>query len=449
MAAFVSIFCISNKRIRRLRDLKVSCETAKDQRGKHTSYSLPIDVKQKLFEHISSFPPNISHYSGKELKYLPSELNYRKLFTMFTEKHPELKQVSYTTYWLYFKEELPDLRFGQPQVDTCEPLSVKIKSPHLNESAKRVAVADMIVHKRKAKKSYTCIKQEVENKKNKVNDNVLANSFDYMINVSLPKIPVQELFYLRQLTGHIFDINDIQNNTATMFIYHEGQAKRCPDEVCSFLKMFLDNVPDSQKYDELHVYAVHDNYGGQNKNHAFSRFLLSLTDTGRFKHVKQIFPVVGHSYASCDRDFGILKRPLRKSNQLFTVHELTELIIKSSSTHKFMVVEVDESIILDFQSWWPTFYKKSPISNETKRKPKPQPMQFRISSLYHLEYDATEKGVCTAMTCINGVIRNTYNMAHSTHVLVKFPETLLYTDVGVPLTLQLLIVAAATHLCLM
>lgn len=45
-----------------------------------------------------------------------------------------------------------------------------------------------------------------------------------------------------------------------------------------------------KKYDELHVYA--DNCAGQNKNHAVSRFLLALTDTGRFKHVKQIFPVV-------------------------------------------------------------------------------------------------------------------------------------------------------------
>lgn len=30
-------------------------------------------------------------------------------------------------------------------------------------------------------------------------------------------------------------------------------------------------------YDELHVYA--DNYGGQNKNHAVSRFFLAFTDT--------------------------------------------------------------------------------------------------------------------------------------------------------------------------
>lgn len=77
-----------------------------------------------------------------------------------------------------------------------------------------------------------------------------------------------------------------------MFVYHEGQAKRGPDEVCSFFKTFLDNIPADKKYDELLVYA--DNCAGQNKNHAVSRFLLALTDTGRFKHVKQIFPVVGH-----------------------------------------------------------------------------------------------------------------------------------------------------------
>lgn len=91
---------------------------------------------------------------------------------------------------------------------------------------------------------------------------------DFMMNVPLPKIPVQELFYVRQLTGYVFCIQDIKQNKSTIFIYHIGQAKRGPDKVCSLLKQYIDDVP--MTYDKLHVYS--DNCGGQNKNHAVSRF---------------------------------------------------------------------------------------------------------------------------------------------------------------------------------
>lgn len=92
------------------------------------------------------------------------------MFTMLKEKHPELTKVSYTTCWLCFREEFPNLWFGQPQIDTCctcESLNVKMKSPHLNDAAKRVAVTEMNVHKRKAKNYYACIKQEMEDKNTK------------------------------------------------------------------------------------------------------------------------------------------------------------------------------------------------------------------------------------------------------------------------------------------
>lgn len=159
--AFISIFALSCKKIRRLRDLKVNNEIVKDKRGRHTSYTLPDNLKHKICEHISSFPVNISHYSGKEVKYLVSELNYRKMFDLFKDENPEITKICYTTYWQYFRQEFPDLRFDQPQIDTCctcESLNVKIKSPHLNDTAKCVAVAEMMVYKRKAM-HYACIKK--------------------------------------------------------------------------------------------------------------------------------------------------------------------------------------------------------------------------------------------------------------------------------------------------
>jgi len=141
------------------------------------------------------------------------------MFNLFKNKNPEIAKTCYTTYWQYFRREFPDLRFGQLQIDTCctcESLNVKIKSPHLNDAAKRVSVVEMMVHKRKAKKYYACIKKEVEDKQKNVNENGLAITLDYMMNVPLPKIPVREIFYLRQLTDYNFCIQNIKKNKSTI-----------------------------------------------------------------------------------------------------------------------------------------------------------------------------------------------------------------------------------------
>lgn len=245
--------------------------------------------------------------------------------------------------------------------------------------------------------------EELDAKEGK-NTNILALSMDFMINISLPKVPVQELFYLRQLTINVFCIHYIKTNTATIYIHHEGQAKKEPDETCSFLKDFLSVAP---QYDELHLYS--DNCSGQNKNHALSKFLLFLTDTKQFKKVEQFFPVRGHSFLPCDRDFAIIKRALKDHDRIYSIHEITEIVIKSSKTKKFTVVEVDScELIYNFKTWWPRYYKKSPVSQETVHKPRDQRKFFGISSLFHVKYNSAYPGVCFASEFINSAVVHTF-----------------------------------------
>ncbi|KAJ4432403.1 hypothetical protein ANN_21022 [Periplaneta americana] len=70
--------------------------------------------------------------------------------------------------------------FGRPQLDTCcecEELQVRVESPILNETAKRVAEAQLIVHKRKSNKCYASLKQMKEYCKDK--DNEREKSLQY------------------------------------------------------------------------------------------------------------------------------------------------------------------------------------------------------------------------------------------------------------------------------
>lgn len=94
-------------------------------------------------------------------------------------------------------------------------------------------------------------------------------------------------------------------NQATFYTYHEGEAKRGPDEVCSFLKMYIDqNIDPSIK--TLCIFS--DSCGGQNRNHTVIRFWPALTMTGRFHKIVHYFPERGHSFLQCDWDFGTAKK---------------------------------------------------------------------------------------------------------------------------------------------
>lgn len=71
------------------------------------------------------------------------------------------KRLSYKYFWSYFKENYPEIGFWQPVKGVCvicEELNLKIKNTFFNENAKRVAVAELMVHKRKSKKCYASLK---------------------------------------------------------------------------------------------------------------------------------------------------------------------------------------------------------------------------------------------------------------------------------------------------
>lgn len=399
LEAYCNSFGVTEKKVRRIRELKQKGKTPEDKRGKNISFTLSQETKALVREHISSFPVKESHYTGQKKLYLSADLNIKIMHNLYIEKNPNNK-VSYTFYQTFFKENF-SLRFGRPQVDTCitcEQLNLKIKSPHLNEAAKRSAVAELMVHKRRSRKFYEALKHEASDD-GKAEENVLSIAFDYMQNLCLPKVPVQDLFYLRQLTVNVFCITDIKVKSSSIYVYHEGEGRKSPDEVCSFLFDFLKNVPDN--ITELRIFS--DNCPGQNKNQSLTRFMLFLTDSKRFQKIQSFFPVRGHSYLPCDRDFGLIKKVIRRMDRIFSIHEITELIIKSGKVGKFLVTQAQASNILDFKQWWPVFYKKTTISEETKRKPRKERVSFAISKFYHFVFSSECKGYIKAYTTINGL----------------------------------------------
>nr|CAH7764288.1 unnamed protein product [Callosobruchus chinensis] len=165
LKAFLSILFVTEKRLFRIKRLAVLGMSPRDMRGKNTSgNALTEAARLCMREHIESFPKKESHYSGREVYYLDSNINIEKMHNLFKIRYPMYQNISYASYYKFFVENFK-LSFGRPQVDvcgTCETYKIKIKDDYLNETAKRVAVAEYLVHKRRTKKFYDELKSETE-----------------------------------------------------------------------------------------------------------------------------------------------------------------------------------------------------------------------------------------------------------------------------------------------
>nr|CAI5843105.1 unnamed protein product [Callosobruchus analis] len=141
------------------------------------------------------------------------------MYNLFCSKYTDVT-VSYYYYRQFFHENF-NLHFGRPQVDTCtkcEELTLKIKGTQQRRHAEKM------VHER-------C----------KQRNDLGVICFDYIQNLQLPLIPVQDVFYLTQFTVSLFCIHDMRSDKSYFYIYPENAAAKSPNEVCSFLAHFLEN----------------------------------------------------------------------------------------------------------------------------------------------------------------------------------------------------------------
>lgn len=294
------------------------------------------------------------------------------MFRLFRDRYSDLG-INYKFYVKYFKEPF-SIRFGRPQVDTCitcEELSVKIQSSSLNQNARRAAEAELAVHKRRANKFHNKISEVKELIKTR--DDVTAITFDFMQNLPLPCIPVQEMFYLRQLWVNCFGIKNLKTGRSVFYNFHEGVANKGANEVCSMLLHYIDNFL-GENIKQLYIFS--DNCPGQNKNHTLVRFLLS--DSNRFHKITHYFPILPNY-----QDFGVLKRIIKKHDRIYVPDEYYSIMANASP--KFSVFLMQTNQILEFAKWWPTYYKKTCLSNESfgRKVPKERKVSFSVSTYVH------------------------------------------------------------------
>ena len=122
------------------------------------------------------------------------------MYCEFLQQYSGTRTVKYSLYRKVFVTSF-DLVFGNPRTDVCS-ICVKLKSTisDTEDSEKKKDLGtELLVHKMRAKKFYSLLKEEQD-------DSVLTGCFDLTQNQPLPRSPLSETYYSRQLWQFFFGV---------------------------------------------------------------------------------------------------------------------------------------------------------------------------------------------------------------------------------------------------
>lgn len=324
---FLGLLQISAKRVRvvqqKLNEGQISIA---DMRGKHENrpHKIENEVWKMIDEHWSSIPSSQSHYSlnkTKKLYFDNPNLTVKTLYELFKEhfceKTGQLLKMKYSTYHRYFRTNSM-YAFRQPKSDVCDfctQCKIALQA-NPNDSCK----GKYDLHLKKYEKY-----KELKNKyltSCKTDDALLVLEFDFAQNRPLPKLVVNSQFYKRLLWMYIFNIHTHNDDSSAFYWYLESEGEKNCDSVCSLLYDYISKkiTPSTKK-----IVLFSDATGAQNKSVKVTKFLVWLSKMLDVE-IEHIYPVRGHSYCVCDRNFGIYSPKMKKMETIQTSDEYVKVL---------------------------------------------------------------------------------------------------------------------------
>lgn len=316
-----------------------------DKRGGSRTTQNMQEWRDKIREHISSFPSEISHYSRSktESKYLSPDLNVSKMYRAFLEKYcQELPQKPVSRQW-YNQVFLTDfnLSFRVPRVDTCstcDSLSTKVGNTGDNAEKKESQMA-LDFHHRRVECATQAMQADVRNAKH---SDFYVISYDMQQQIYVPQLTHSEMYYSRQLACCNLGIHDSDIENGFMCVWPETVGGRGSLEVAHCVYSYLTKQITTNKK-KLIVWS--DNCGAQNKNQIVLSMYLTLLAKGIFTEIIHKFPVKGHTFLACDRDFGIIEKKKKRCKCMVPM-DVVLTIATAKQKNPFVVAVFD-----GFHNW--------------------------------------------------------------------------------------------------
>ncbi|XP_046684501.1 uncharacterized protein LOC124373972 [Homalodisca vitripennis] len=347
LGTFLRALNISRFRINKIADrFYYKHEMPKERRGGDTTGNRFVAKKESIMTFINSLKCSETHYctnrSGR--KYLPAELNIKKLWRMYqtnAEDHLKVKD----SYFRYIFNRKYNLGFGSPRVDvcsTCLELAEKIKSTK-SDAERNMLLVEKRVHKLRSQAFYGLLQEDRED--------LLILSFDCQKNQPLPKLPDQSSYYTRQLYLNNFCVvkghskSKLDKDNVTAYTWTENEFSKGSNEISSCLYDTLNSI-DLTPY--MTVRLISDGCGGQNKNSILITMVCSwfVNAPDNIKEVQLVFPMTGHSFIPPDRVFGNVEKEIKRCEVIVSPQEYIDIIGNFATVKKLGV----DTVNLDWKS---------------------------------------------------------------------------------------------------
>lgn len=311
--AITTILGISKDRIQRIcKQHLTTMAMPKERRGGDRRSNLYSDRTESVKSYIKGLKALESHYvrGRSTVQYLSSDLTIKKLHRLYSDDAHNVP-VRYEFFRRIFNKYF-NLSFKSPATDACSKC-IQLKESIQKErdtAKKQLLIAELRIHKLKAKWFYTSLKTQL--------DNEIIFSFDCQKNLVLPKVPDQSAYFSRQLYAYNLTVcqgpSRGPQNSSNTFIYTwlETEAMKGSNQIASAVFHRLMNT--NFEGNISHVKLFCDGCGGQNKNSIVLGMLaywLKTKAPGHIKKITVIFPIVGHSFLPPDRVFGNIERETR------------------------------------------------------------------------------------------------------------------------------------------
>lgn len=328
---FMAVFSVTEKRLRLLNQTLVKGNMPKENRGGDHRSHKTIERKEKVRQFLNGLPAKESHYNRQKSKriYLSTELNVRKLINLYNSTVSDDLKVRPGMFYKIFHGEY-NIGFATPSSDvcnTCVLLSNQIKA-ETNPEKKMEIMTQKRIHKLRANAFYEIMKRDISDS--------ISLCFDLQQVLPLPKTPIQDAFYSRQISLYNFCVYNLNTKKATFFVWDETQASRGAVEIGSALYYYLTSLRIPENVKVLRFFC--DGCGGQNKNsfiiHTMIQWLYSKSPKSLME-IQLHFPVRGHSFLPADRVFGRIEKNLKRIPVITKKEEYIEQISQHGDVQNF------------------------------------------------------------------------------------------------------------------
>lgn len=344
-----------------LKNVIASNVSKQDERGKSTpsnKYSESVIKGVKQF--IEKLPAVKSHYcrnKGNKL-YLPSEFKnlsflYNKVYLQ-DEIIKDIGSVQKQTFKNIFRNEY-NIGFHLPKKDKCE-ICERIKNLDTVSQADAMNTEEYKKHlqeKNAAKDKF--LNDQARSK----SGGFLCASFDLEKVLTTPHGDSVNLYYTRKLAYYNETIYESGTRNGYCYLWHESEAKRGCNEVCTVVFKYLKMIDEKGEYSSIALYC--DSCCGQNKNRAMLT-MLSYFVSNVAMYIDNIsinFLVPGHTMMPVDSVHATIESFI-KGRTVWAPSQWPTLISNARINPKnYETIMLENADILDWKSFAEVYLPKT------------------------------------------------------------------------------------------